>query len=726
MESINHSARQDRAITDAESDALERSSFVSSLMKTLVHTDFDAEGNVAARKSTGLVIGLTGEWGLGKSSVLNMLSVELKKMDNVVVATLNPWLFKGRDELIQAYFNSLREALGQSAGEKVRAVQGQLERYKTSIEVTGSTAAALVDLYVTGGVATAFWKKWIAKGFGALIKPNDLSATQERETLEVKLAEANVVVVVLIDELDRVEDDEVRAVAQLVKAVGDIKGISYLVAYDTDRVAQALGTGDSIEDRQRSGESYLEKIIQFSIPLRPLFDTDARAFLQTSLRNNGVELPEAAQDYQAEIFEQLLGVIRTPREIKRLIGAFSVFEEMLRGEICPYDLLGYCWLIAKSPGVRQLIANNVQGLVDDPDIEELSDRMHSQAKDAKPDERLQKLLGTSAMVHVGILRLLFPRFKTDVLQSAGIFEGGRISKRRNLVRLLYLGNPPGTLSRAEIEVLWSTESSDALANELMRLITDGKIDSLFDRIGDLLPTLSRSGDHKFWVAMSRALTRPHDWITGHESTGRLVDDASTILWGFARSIPSGRGHVRGILEALIRNGDLLITPWILRKHLFAHELTGYARQSNGDEIFTLRETMDLQSSEIPRYRAAVIDGTVLRRLPDTEAIYCIINSKKWDQKLRSSLTAQLNDWDSISTFTALILPPNVSTSRKNLDEMIDADAVLVVIDKLLEDRQLPVGDWLAPSLDLLREILGDRDGQSDEPSNQDPDRSLDD
>ncbi|MGK3151703.1 P-loop NTPase fold protein, partial [Staphylococcus shinii] len=85
-------------------------------------------------------------------------------------------------------------------------------------------------------------------------KPKELSPQEERRKLEKKLADAKIAVVVLIDELDRVEDDEVRAVAQLVKAIGDIKGISYLVAYDPERVADALGRGSG-DDRRRTGEA---------------------------------------------------------------------------------------------------------------------------------------------------------------------------------------------------------------------------------------------------------------------------------------------------------------------------------------------------------------------------------------------------------------------------------------------------------------------------------------
>jgi hypothetical protein len=704
MEINDHLARQDRAIDRSEADALDRGPFVTSLIKTLVHTEQNTEGK-CTRRATGFVVGLTGEWGLGKSSVLNLLGAELRQLDGVVVATLNPWLFKGRDELMQAYFNSLREALGRSASEKVREVQLQLERYKASIELTGTVAAAVIDAFGGSGAATTFWDKWAIKRLKALIKPKDLSANQERKELEAKLAKANVAVVVLIDELDRVEDDEVRAVAQLVKAVGDIRGISYLVAYDPDRVVLALGKGNNLEERRQTGESYLEKIIQFPISLRPLFENDVKALLTYSLRVNGVSLPDAQEPYQLDIFQQLIRDVRTPREIKRLTGAFAVLEEILRGEICPYDILGFSWLVTKAPTVRDLIVKNLEAVIDDPSDRELMKRMAWRRDNKDKKINVADILGASANAQSDMLQLLFPRFSDDGKTAAG----NRIAKRRNLVRLLYLGNPPGMMTRSEIEIIWNVGNVDEMEELIYQLQRTEQFAPLLDRLGDLLPDLPRNGDVLFWVALSRTLVRRHDWITNQESLGGLVDDAGTIIWQHAKSSDYGKARLKVTIEALIADGDLLIVPWLLRKHLYAHNLTQHSRQNGGEAIYGKEETLQLLEQELPRYRRAVMDGTALRRLPDTEAIYCIANSKKWDQELRSSLTAQLDNMNAVATFAALTVRPGYISDRKSMNEMIEADIVLEAIDKLVAEVGFPKDIWLATSVKRLRATLSGQD-----------------
>ncbi|RMN50444.1 hypothetical protein ALQ58_05106 [Pseudomonas syringae pv. apii] len=712
-ENLNHTERQDRAITAPEFDALGRAPFISSLVKTLVHTDYDTiTGEVSSRRATGFVVGLTGEWGLGKSSVLNLLEHDLKQMEHVAVATLNPWLFKGRDEVVEAYFNALREALGFSSSEKARKLLVHLARYKASIEFVGATTAGVIDFVVGTGSATAIWKKWVLKVVRFLSKSRGLSANEERKNLEAKLAEAKIAIVMLIDELDRVEDEEVRVVAQLVKAVGDIKGISYLVAYDPSRVAQALGKGSTPEEKQKTGENYLEKIIQFPIPLRPLFIDEARDLLLQAMRNNDVTMPAESQSYQTEILNHLLRVIRTPREIKRLIGAFAVLEEIVRGEICPFDVLAYSWLVTKAPSLRERIADNIGQLVDDPSGEEMLARQRQRALGTDKERTLADILGSSAVSHLDILQLLFTRFNARREGSAEFFNGHRLAWRRNLIRLLYLGNPPGDFSRGEIEVLWSLTNVDELEAELRRLKKTDRLGPLLDRVGDFSASFPEAGDGIFWLALSRALVRENDWIRGDEVERSFVDDGCAILWRIARDGSEGSKRLRHIVNVLIEGGDLLIVPWILRKHLFVHGLTNHGDQRGRDYIFEKDETIALRDKELPKYHAAVADGTALRKLPDTEMIFCLVNSSYWDSKLKEYFTLQMDSMDAIVSFAALIMPPGILCDKSTLDVMLETDTVLKKANALLRQIGMPESEWLADAVRRLRAVLAGRDVHS--------------
>ena len=696
---------QDRAIERAGDDRLNRIPFVENLVRALVIEERDLTAKVIARHSSGVVVGLTGKWGSGKSSILNMLAEELRDTDHVAVAVLNPWLFKGRDELLAAFFNELRDALGRSPNEHMREAVKALDKYREAITIAGHFAALLADAHGAGGAATTGWKA-IAPVLKSIRKPKDLSPQEERRALEKKLADAKVAVVVLIDELDRVEDDDVRAIAQLVKAVGDIKGLSYLVAYDPDRVADALGRGSG-DERRRTGEAYLEKIVQHPVPLRPLFTNDVIGFLDALLEHHGLSLPPDLSESEMAVVNYIRNIAETPRELKRLVGAYAVIDRMLRQEVSPADLLGYCWLLTKAPTVRDLIASKLDRLVEDPDENEIVRRVTDEMEKKKPD--LEATLGAAAMPHEGLIKLLFPRFdKGEHKDSAS-----RLSRRRNLVRTLYLGDPPGIANRVTVDSLWADTDDVVLEAKLRELMAKGELRPIIERLDDLLPKLPESGDITFWRAFARVLVRDHDWFLEPEPNYALADDAATHLVRLGMRDSRHIDRVKKVVSALAHDGDLIIVPWVLRKHLFRWGLTIHDKtERHGEFVFDKKETEALRDANVHIYRQALLDGRLLRRTPNSEALFVLSNANLWDGDLRQSLTNQLETYEGRASFAALVVPPGHGIDRASLEALFDADHIQTVIEGTTDGQDRTT--WIGQCLNRLRRALTGKDTMFDD------------
>lgn len=693
-------SREDRPIETSADDQLDRGPFVDSLIRALIIEERDSDGRCVGRRATGSVVGLTGRWGLGKSSVLNLLFKKLKKTDYVIVALFNPWLFKGRDELVSGFFNALRGAMGRSPTETARSLQESLDRYWSAIDLAGVGVAATLDIYGGAGTATIVWNRFSECIRKLLNKPRILTPDEERASLEKKIGQTRQAIVILIDELDRVEDEDVRAVAQLVKAVGDIRGVSYLVAYDPDRVVDALGRGDDTI-RRKTGELYLEKIIQHAIPLRPLFSEDTKALLKSALHDHEIQLsPE--KDNQNTILDHLIDEIKTPREIKRLIGAFSVLERTVRGEICGYDVLLYCWILTKTPLLRDRIESHIEDLVDDPNTTELMKRASARF-DGNNKRNFMDLLGPAAEDQLRTLELLFPNF----ISEGPTGDGDRLSRRRNLVRMLYLGNPPSMPRRIDIEKLWNNTNLEDLRDRLRVISRDGKLTSIMDRLDDLLPLLPEGGDRTFWVGLSRAFYRESDWLIKPENTRNISDEASMILYRFGRRDHHQRRRVKITIKALIEADDLILVPAILRRNLFAHGLTIHRQAPRHDEILNLDETQSLLELELPRYRNAVFSGNALRRLPNAELIYVILNSGRWDASLREALTKQLSSLDAIQTFAALFTPPGAAVDPPTIANLVDVPALRRTFILESTRQAIEINPWNKDCLERLRQAISE-------------------
>src|SRR2546427_11595454 len=82
--------RPERPIVSQREDKLERAGFVQRLTDALI--------NPSNGQATGVVVGITGQWGSGKSSILNLVSEKIKHdYEEALVVRFDPWLISGRN-----------------------------------------------------------------------------------------------------------------------------------------------------------------------------------------------------------------------------------------------------------------------------------------------------------------------------------------------------------------------------------------------------------------------------------------------------------------------------------------------------------------------------------------------------------------------------------------------------------------------------------------------------
>ncbi|MFW6027224.1 MAG: P-loop NTPase fold protein, partial [bacterium] len=87
-------------ITSAREDRLGRMSFVKRFARALV--------NERTGRATGVTVGITGSWGTGKTSVLNLLSEYLhEQFPDGLVVRFNPWSISSRYDVIGAFLSDL-------------------------------------------------------------------------------------------------------------------------------------------------------------------------------------------------------------------------------------------------------------------------------------------------------------------------------------------------------------------------------------------------------------------------------------------------------------------------------------------------------------------------------------------------------------------------------------------------------------------------------------------
>ena len=334
----------DRPIETSNQDLLGRASFSKQLGKAI----YSYNGQ------DGLVIGLFGKWGTGKTSVINMATSEIERLaktdaNKPLIMRFSPWNYSDKNNLISMFFQKLKNKIDLQDNEEVKKKVG-----KALSDYSGAFDALSVIPLVGSGLAT-FLKSFAKAQGDSLMQGTDLEET--KKNLEKALLETNKKIVVVIDDIDRLTNSQIRDVFQLVKQVADFPNVIYVLAMDREVVRSALAEVHNID-----GNEYLEKIIQIPFELPELKKARLHQIFEDKLYQIVQALPQEVvwdQIYWNDVFHNCVEpYIITLRDINRVINTFQFRYEMLYQETSLEDMVGITVLEVLEPELYKWIINN--------------------------------------------------------------------------------------------------------------------------------------------------------------------------------------------------------------------------------------------------------------------------------------------------------------------------------------------------------------------------------
>jgi energy-coupling factor transporter ATP-binding protein EcfA2 len=656
----------ERPIESSDQDKLERSRFIDRLSSSLVNAD--------TKRSTGVVVGITGSWGSGKSSLLNLLKEHLERQySDALVVRFDPWLVSGRNDLIAEFLGELIGTI--NADEKRRA---KFKKLGATFAQYGAQLAPLGNLWAPG--LGAVFSGSFRAAERALSNKESLSTLRSR--LIKELREISAPIVVLIDELDRIEDEEIRTVAQLVRSVLDFPAISYVLAFDPERVMQALGSGVSENDRMDRGRSYLEKIVQLQIPIPVTFSEEIIRLLNAELTALQKELRLPEKFEKAERYVKLLELlaadaIHTPRDVRRLVGTFHVLAGMLYGEVDWIDLLAYSALLIKSPSTVAKMRRNPEDFLDDLMSKRSFVRMAiDDDNKSTVAQRLKDIVPSAELNDCtkGLLEFLFPSLSEAQQGVADHVDA--FHRRRPLLSVLRLGLLPGAYSREEIKSLFESEP-ETIKFRLRDAYAKGVIDPLTDRIDDLYSELPPNRYMSFWRGVAAFAAKPDcQWMVAYSPMHEKIYNFANILEQAVRRDKKYAAVAVKIFSQLRSDGESeLIACW-LRSHLFAFMLYGNKQQSSDKAFLNLDQTEALARELTGRWRSEHLSGKLLPCRWDLQPAYSMADMGVWDEPCRGALDESLADNRALDGFTLLLYGGVYTVSRETVGKLCTLEKYL--------------------------------------------------
>ncbi|CAN5558017.1 hypothetical protein BH10ACI1_BH10ACI1_03090 [soil metagenome] len=323
----------DQAIKSADKDLFDRKNFSQRIAQIIARRT----------EKESIVIGIHAPWGEGKTSVLNMIVEELdehiekknrKFLDgHLVLLKFNPWRFSDENQLLISFYTALGEALEKSIKNSKKKIGEKIKKY------AWMTSPIEVVKFSLGGVIDAnFDAKQTIEKIGEELSKTSIE--ELKSEIEKILNEENRKVVVVMDDIDRLDKEEIQSIFRLVKLSADFSNTIYILSFDIERVSEALKEKYGSKE---AGKSFLEKIIQLSLPLPPLTSNKLIKLtfdeINKLLGDNLINIPQNADEEWSYFFKTTFGhYLKSPRLVKKYINNLWFSMPQTKDELNILDL----------------------------------------------------------------------------------------------------------------------------------------------------------------------------------------------------------------------------------------------------------------------------------------------------------------------------------------------------------------------------------------------------
>lgn len=261
-----------------------------------------------------IALGLSGTWGSGKTSVLRLIGSHLKPAEGETASTIvietDPWRYDPQLGIKESLIGEILAAIDKTLPEKGPGAKAKEAIKKLAKRIDWGKALQLAaNSALTVSVPGLKDVFDLVRPADDASKPQPITDMGEFREEFARLLRSDDLkhiknVVVLVDDLDRCLPDTVVATLETIRLFLDVPKMSFVIAADEDRVAEAIATRYAGDDNGRTGENsparlYLHKIVQTSVPLPSLSDFDTEAYLVLLRVRPMVEKDEFVQIVEA-------------------------------------------------------------------------------------------------------------------------------------------------------------------------------------------------------------------------------------------------------------------------------------------------------------------------------------------------------------------------------------------------------------------------------------------
>lgn len=230
----------DAPIKEADKDMFNMDNLVKRIVNYIAYTDVN---------DAAFSMGLVGEWGDGKTSLMNFVEEKIRKdHKNFIIVRFNPRSSKKADYIQEDFLDAIKQSLSPFHS----GIDRTIDKYAVALDV-------IPDVPMI-----------VSKGLELLQVRNNKKREVKHGELLKAIRDINRRIVVLVDDLDRLTGDELLEVMKVLDTNGAFPNMVFLTSFDKEYVNTVLNNYLGLGNQDRA---YTDKYftVEIRVPLHPAF-----------------------------------------------------------------------------------------------------------------------------------------------------------------------------------------------------------------------------------------------------------------------------------------------------------------------------------------------------------------------------------------------------------------------------------------------------------------------
>ena len=303
----------------------------------------DALTNFIERCDTPITIGVQGEWGSGKTSLLNLIENNLdgnnSKHKENKGKFLQIWVNAWEHSLLSKPEETLLKIVNQIINDMVAELDkgdSAKEQIKSKFSVLAKGALRVATSAVAGSEASKVVDELVGDNSNIISELKDQLnslAKTINETNRGKIAQYEKIVI-YVDDLDRIDPPDAVAILELLKNIFNVKHCIFVLAIDYQVVIKGLKDkfGERTDKNEWEFRAFFDKIIQLPF-MMPVSQYDIGNYVEQLLEQIGflTKDQEIHDNMNTPVHETIKQIVKlsiggNPRGLKRLVNSLSLIQ----------------------------------------------------------------------------------------------------------------------------------------------------------------------------------------------------------------------------------------------------------------------------------------------------------------------------------------------------------------------------------------------------------------